>query len=287
MNKKKNTSDKRYAHYRSLTFRTAKRLRLRSKFEAVEFVNSRGYVFFWPIKGIDLPSLWCAVAGDRPVPNNHDDPGHITWQWKDDLLGKKKWYYAKILRGKSTIISYQMVPFFFAISQTIHDGIDEINYLYRQGKLTVEEKQIFTMISVDGPIDTITLRDRFQFKSSASPSRFDRALVSLQRSFRIVPTGISPNGRWNYSYLYQTVQDEYPELIDRSKDITKSEALQKILLTYFLSIGIGTEKMIKKVFQWPDSVIKQTISILIKSKEIERMAQGDQTAPVYLISKLL
>jgi hypothetical protein len=36
------------------------------------------------------------------VPNDHDDPGQITWRWKDDKLGKNIWYYGKILRRKAT-----------------------------------------------------------------------------------------------------------------------------------------------------------------------------------------
>jgi len=62
------------------------------KEEAIRYVNERGFIYFWPINGILLPSLWEAVSGDRPVPNEHDDPGHVTWGWKDSLLGKHVWY---------------------------------------------------------------------------------------------------------------------------------------------------------------------------------------------------
>ena len=58
---------------------------------ALEWVNQRGFVYFWPISGVDLPSLWTAVAGDRPVADEHDDPGHVTWGWKDSALGKRQW----------------------------------------------------------------------------------------------------------------------------------------------------------------------------------------------------
>src|SRR5512147_646054 len=88
--------------YRYTTFCINPTQRLRSLKEAVKFVNTRGFVYFWPIKGVILPSLWVATAGDRPVPNDHDDPGQITWRWKDDALDKKVWYYAKILRRKAT-----------------------------------------------------------------------------------------------------------------------------------------------------------------------------------------
>ncbi len=66
-------SEKRIWEYRQSTFRL--RHRVRSLDEALNFVNERGYIFFWPIKDLVFPSLWAAVAGDRPVPDEHDDPG--------------------------------------------------------------------------------------------------------------------------------------------------------------------------------------------------------------------
>jgi hypothetical protein len=71
--------------YRKRTFRLEPGRRVRTQGEAIAFVGERGFVFFWPIKEVVLPSLWVAVAGDRPVPAEHDDPGHVTWRWKDSL----------------------------------------------------------------------------------------------------------------------------------------------------------------------------------------------------------
>ena len=80
-------------------------------------VNERGFIYFWPIKDITMPNLWVAVAGDRKVADAHDDPGHATWGWKDSMLGKRQWYYAKVLRKKATMISLKTAPFFYALSE--------------------------------------------------------------------------------------------------------------------------------------------------------------------------
>ena len=63
--------------YRALTFRTQAGTRIHSKEEAVEFVNQRGFVFFWPIKEIVLPSLWGAVAGDRATQAGQIGRAHV------------------------------------------------------------------------------------------------------------------------------------------------------------------------------------------------------------------
>jgi hypothetical protein len=98
------------AAYRSKTFRSTPDMHLFGIEDAIEFVKQRGFVFFWPIKDILLPSLWVAYAGDRPVADDHDDPGHVTWGWKDSLLGKRSWYYGRILRKRNTIISLDTHP---------------------------------------------------------------------------------------------------------------------------------------------------------------------------------
>src|SRR5574340_975227 len=113
--------------YRARTFRTLPNLRLRNPDAAVDFVKERGFIFFWPITSVAYPSLWSAVAGDRPVPDTHDDPGHVTWGWKDRMLGKKRWYYARILRKRNTIISLETIPFFYALSPNY--GSPEEDYL--------------------------------------------------------------------------------------------------------------------------------------------------------------
>src|SRR5512134_359828 len=103
--------------YRANTFRLKPGQRIHHSEDAVQFVKERGFIFFWPIKDITLPSLWVAVAGDRPVADAHDDPGHVTWGWKDSLLGKHEWYYAKVLRKRATMISMGLAPYFYALSE--------------------------------------------------------------------------------------------------------------------------------------------------------------------------
>src|SRR5688572_8137554 len=133
---------KKLQSHRTRTFNLPPSKRLSSPSQALSFINKRGFVYFWPIKGIDLPSLWTAVAGNRPVADKHDDPGHITWGWKDGALDKKTWYYGKILRRKGTMISLEIAPYFYALSENY--GSPEEDYLiaYQEGRLTQPAKQV-------------------------------------------------------------------------------------------------------------------------------------------------
>jgi hypothetical protein len=154
--------------YRAQTFSTQPGLRLHSKEEAIHFVNQRGFVYFWPIKNILLPSLWGAVAGERPVADAHDDPGHATWGWKDELLGQRAWYYAKVLRKKATMIAMEIAPYFYALSENYGSPEEDYLTLYEQGRLTQEAKNVYEAILDKGPLDTIALRKAAHLTSSES-----------------------------------------------------------------------------------------------------------------------
>lgn len=234
--------------YQNRTFRYASHLRLISKKQAIEFVNERGFIFFWPIKGFNLPSLWGAVAGDRPVPNTHDDPAHITWRWKDDLLGKKKWYYAKILRNRSTIISLELLPYFYAISPNY--GEPEQDYLinYHDGNLSSEEKSIFEALLSEGPLDSISLRRIAGLASPENTSRFNRALSLLQRDFRILPIGVTEAGAWKYAFSYDVFHRQFPHVIVKAHTISRTDALKKIMRYYFLSVGSSRASKFTRLF---------------------------------------
>ena len=158
--------------HRTRTFNLPPAKRVSSPAQALTFVNKRGFIFFWPIKGIDMPSLWATVAGERPVADKHDDPGHITWGWKDGALDKKIWYYAKILRKKATMISLDIAPYFYALSENY--GSPEEDYLlaYEEGRLPLAAKQVYEAILNEGALNTIDLR-RASKLTNAKDSEFN------------------------------------------------------------------------------------------------------------------
>jgi hypothetical protein len=245
--------------YRSQTFAFKPDLRLKTKDGAIRYVNQRGYIYFWPITGITLPSLWGAVAGDRPVPNEHDDPGHISWEWKDSLLGKHIWYYGKILRKKATIISMDVAPYFYALTENY--GAPEEDYLtiYEQGRMTQEAKAVYEALLADSPMDTISLRRASHLTSHESSNRFERALADLQVDFKIMPVGVVDAGSWHYSFAYDIVARYEPSLPERARYISELDARQKILELYFCSVGAAQYREVSKLFRWrPDDLNQAT-----------------------------
>jgi len=251
--------------YRESTFRFDPRRRLRSEDEAIRFVKERGLIFFWPITGFEFPSLWGSVAGNRPVPDQHDDPAHVTWRWKDNLLGKGIWYYAKVLRQKSTIISLDLLPSFYALSPNFGEPDQDYLLAYQDGTLSLEEKLVYEAILEHGPLDSIMLRTQSRLSSKENTSRFNRALNLLMRDFRILPVGVAEAGTWNYAFVYDAVHRHFPELVQNARLIGESSARSNILRAYFLSVGAEQTSTLKKLLQWPVSLIEKSLDSLIQS----------------------
>ena len=250
--------------YRARTFHLSPAARLTKPVQALDFVNERGFVFFWPIKGIILPTLWAATAGDRPVPNEHDDPGMVTWGWKDDSLDKRIWYYGKILRRKATFISLEVAPYFYALSENY--GSPEEDYLlaYEEGRLTQAAKQIYETLLDKGSLDTISLRKEARLLN-AKESVFNRALEDLQKDFKILPVGIAEAGAWKYAFRYEITARHMPELPEKARSIGEAEARRKLLELYLVSVGAAQIRDAVKLFGWLPELTHRTFAWLVQN----------------------
>jgi hypothetical protein len=272
--------------HRTRTFHLPPAKRLSSPSQALTFVNERGFIYFWPIKGIDLPSLWTAVAGDRPVADKHDDPGHITWGWKDGALDKKIWYYAKILRGKATVISLEIAPYFYALSENY--GAPEEDYLiaYQEGRLTQASKQVYETLLDNGALNTLDLRKKAKL-ANAKDSEFNKALEQLQKDFKILPVGVAQAGSWNYSHIYQIVPRHFPDLSEQARTISESQARAKILELYLVSVGASQLRDVTKLFGWSSEIANRTINKLVEQNILAKTDHPKQAGEWIAIPKVL
>ncbi|MGB8212045.1 MAG: crosslink repair DNA glycosylase YcaQ family protein [Anaerolineales bacterium] len=269
------------------TFYPAPGLRLSTPDQALQFVNGRGFVYFWPIKGVVLPSLWVATAGDRPVPDNHDDPGNITWDWKDKSLGKRIWYYGKILRRKATFISLETAPYFYALSENY--GSPEEDYLlaYQEGRLTQAAKQIYEALLDKGSLDTIALRKEARLLN-AKESVFNRALEDLQKDFKILPVGVAEVGAWKYAFRYEITARHMPELPEQARSIGEAEARRKLVGLYFASVGAAQARTVASLFGWPPDLAQRSTAWLVQNgRLVEGVAHPQESGEWLALPELV
>jgi hypothetical protein len=272
--------------YRQGTFRLAPSLRLKNPDDAVNFVNERGFVYFWPNKGVDLPSLWSAVAGDRPVADAHDDPGHVTWGWKDKLLPARRWYYGKMLRGRATMVALDTLPYFYALSENYGDPNDYL-LQYEEGRLSQEAKTILEVLLAQGATHTVGLRREARMTTKDSNTRFDRALGELQVGLKILPIGVAEVGAWRYSFIYELLDRHFPELPEAARPIGRSEARCHLLDVYLQSVGAATEKQMLSLFKWKPAELQAALEALAQSGNARRQDKVGGDPGLWWVTKAI
>ena len=278
-------SQKDIENYRTKTFHLLSRFHLHNERDAIKFVNECGFAFFWPVKNALLPSLWNATVGDRPVPDNHDDPGHITWRWKDNLLGKKKLYYARVLRKRNTFIALSILPNFYTLSPNYGDPENDYLLQYKEGLLSIEAKSVYEVILSQGPLDTLSLKRASMLSSPGNESRFNRALDKLQADFRLLPVGIAEAGTWHYAFIYDAVHRHFPELINISRNISENVARQTLLQKYMKTVGACQIYEPQRIFQWGQTELELSLNELIKSGTISKAQFQSEDKSIWIVHK--
>jgi hypothetical protein len=251
--------------YRARTFRTAPGTHLAGIDDAVAYVNQRGFIFFWPFKGIEFPSMWSAVAGDRPVADAHDDPGHVSWGWKDSLLGQKRVYYGRVLKKRNTFLSLEALPYFYALSPNY--GSPEEDYMidYEAGRLTAEARAVYEALLENGPLDTIALRKASRLTSRGSDALFNRALETLQVTLRILPTGVAQAGAWNYAFIYDLVTRHYPDVISQAHPISEWDARRWLVMAALNTLGASRTADLQRLLGFPAVLLEKATQKLAEA----------------------
>lgn len=254
--------------YRAITYRTKPNLILHSPKEAVDFIDQRGFAFLWPIKDMEMPSLWAAVAGDRPVADDHDDPGHISWGWKDEMLDKRAWYYARLLKNRNTFVSNEFAPYFYALTPNYGSPEEDFYDQYQQGQLPQETKLIFETLLKEGPLDTLSLRKKAHLSGKSSNTPFTKALDILQSDMRVLPVSIADAGRWHYAFVYELTHRYLPELGEQAHAISEKQARMKIVEKYLESVGAASFHQVHSLFRWSKETTERTLDQLVNDGQV-------------------
>jgi len=259
--------------------------------DAKAHLSDVGFCFLFPIKGVEMPSLWDAVCGcTKPVPNAHRDPHlHKTWGWKDESLGKRRWYYGKLLRRRATLVSLDLLPAFYACSDNYGDLNDYLEE-YQAGHLTVEAKWIYEALLEHGPLNTVRLRRETGMSAKTAQSRYARALTELQVGLKVLPVGVAKAGAWNYAFVYEIVQRHFPELPLSARGISRDRARQVLVSRYLDNVVVSDRATIGRVFHvlnWPSTELVETIGMLLRDNVIWEMDIEGMTQPQLVSRKAL
>ena len=237
--------------WRDERYRRRPPLRLRNSQQALQFVDDVGFCFLFPVRSFELPTLWEAICGEsRPLPMHHEDAalGH-AWDWKDELPTRGLAFYGKLVQKKPTLISLDLLPHFYALSENYGD-IEDYLLEYQDGKLSDEARRVYEALLQHGAQPTSHLRRNAGLAGESNAPRFDRAIRELQLGLKIVKTGISDANSWGYCYVYDVMLRHWPDLARRAGAIPSHEALRVLFLTYLRNVGVTTLPAVARLMGW-------------------------------------
>jgi len=242
---------------------------IRTPAAARAFVEEVGFCHFWPVKGVELPNLFHAIAGQvRPVPMEHEDAAlSLCWGWKDDSLDKRWWYYGKLLRRRATLVALSELPYFYALSEN-YGELDDYLQEYAEGRMTAEAKAVYEALLEHGPLDTISLRRKAHMSAETAKSRFEKALTDLQVGLKVLPVGVAEAGAWHYAFVYELLLRWFPEVAEQARSIRQRDARRHLLLRYLRTVIAVSATQAASLFGWTDDEVDEAVRALEKEQLI-------------------
>lgn len=271
--------------YRERRFRQSRELRVKSVQDAARFLDEVGLCLFQPNRGVNLPSLWGAVAGrSGPAPRwgEHDDVYERAWGWKDRLFASGEFYYGKALGSYRLFASRHLLPHLWALSDLNYGGEpDDYLDLYADGKLTLDAKLIYQALRERGPCSTTVLRRATGIASDGGAwARFERALTELQRGLMVAAVGIARDNAWKYTFQYATLLDAFPAEVEAARHISSAEAISRLLSHYVWLAGATTVRETARLFGWSeDRCLKAAQGLVTGGHLVTDVVSAD--APLY------
>jgi hypothetical protein len=246
-------------------YRLTADLKVRTREEAVRFVNQAGIVLLFPGDNLPLPDLWSAINGyERKLPKHHHDWAlSKTWDWKDKIPARKEAWYGKLVRGKPALVSLSDLPAIYALSSN-YGELDDYLEAYADGLLSKEAKEIYEALMANGPMPTSDLRKAVGMAGGGENARrFERAITELQTDLKIVKSGISDANRWKYCYVYDLLVRWMPDLGERARVYNSRSAMRHLITRYLDTSVAAPVALFPRLFGWDAGVTERVVGEML------------------------
>ena len=251
------------AQMRQVRYRQTSETSCRTEGDALALINELGFCWFIDSCEADLPNVRQAIPQPFST-QDYDFYASSWWDLKHTLSGRKDCYYAKVLRGRGTFISWECFPLFYAAYGSGSAYQDD----YRKGILSREEKRILDLIAQHPEISSRDLRKKFGPIGKDVTRSMDRALQNLQETFRITVAGGSLEG-WSLHY-WALVQDWVsPAYV--SKRIDLAAAKKELVLRYVRMAIAASVGDIAWVFRWKRKEVASLIDDLFREDRVREI----------------
>jgi len=240
------------------------KLAVRTKEEALDFVDRVGFCFAFKSENSELPCLWHAACGMRnplmPQHSHHDPYLSFVWEMKDILPSERKIYYGKLLKRRPTMISLKYLPYFYVLSDRT-GSLREYVQEHGRGRLSATARDIMEALEDSSPQVTQGLKIATGRMSKGDRAEFDRAVAELQSKMYIVKVGEQHDP---FTFIWAPIEQCFRKELRRSRGISADLARRRILAKYFENQLVATVGQIVRLFRWPKQAVFQTLGRLVR-----------------------
>jgi len=212
--------------YRDQMWRRNPDLIVENRADAERFIADVGFCFTLTDSRQPGPSLYVAVCGrrDAHMPRNvqKDPECSLAWTLKDQVMGGGGFYYAKMLRGKSTFIAPRLIPHFNALWGVPRSKETRV--------LSTAARAILKVLRKEWESSTADLREASGVKDRA---RFTRAIDELQRAMKVIPSEVVYQP---FSYIWMLAEGRFPQ--ELSTKVKEADALREVARAYLSTAGM-------------------------------------------------
>jgi hypothetical protein len=222
--------------YRDRMWRRDPECRVEDVHSAEHFIEDVGFCEALTDSRRPGPSLYVAVCGrrDAHMPRNvqKDPESRLAWTIKDDVMRRGRYFYGKVLRGRSTFIAPRLLPFFNALWGV--PGRLEKKYLSSDSQL------ILKIMRNEWEMGTRDLREESGIKERA---RFDKALTELQKTLKVIPSDVLYEP--TFTYIWSIPEARFPDQL--SEVVDREVALKEIARAYLGTAGMTVRGELARV----------------------------------------
>ncbi len=220
---------------------------VRTPGEAVRFIDATGFCLLFPVKRVDLPSLYFAVT--RRPDARWDSLTEMMWGWKDDLPQRRRVYYAKYFKARGTFLSLAMLPHFLASQETI-TAAGDAERLFASGRITPAARDVWKALEEHGPLATMELRHACGMVSRAGNARYKQAMLDLQCLLVVTHSGTEQESHAWPSARFDLTWRAFPKQMTAARKLQPAAARAAIAAKYREWQPDAPPQAVARLFGW-------------------------------------
>ena len=205
--------------------------------DAAAWVERVGLALVFPREDVVLPSLWAAAGGEGEFAKRDEGgkflewtaPMEFVWTTKDELPARGLACAGKHLRGRASLVSFELLPALAAVAR--RDDLDPL------------EGEIVDLLREQGPLSTRELPDLLP---AHERKRVRAAIDRLQKALVVTNAGLEETAGWP-AIVVDLVDRRYG---DRLRGLQADEARARIARHVLATVGELTAEDLRGALGW-------------------------------------